>query len=181
MPALARRLALVACGLLCAACHTWPEVNLRAVMVEAEAASPCQDLEREARERGWYLVVSDGGFFSHTQVLAADETWVLRGGVLRIRSGGWLPLRKQWARDFRVALTCPPHWTPIELPVHMCRTPRGRRGVIDPGPLRALGKLGHLDDPCRLAGEVRVGREWIPWGRYVIVRPSPRASIEGPG
>ena len=162
-----------------AGCRTWEDVavtELRSVPTAADA--PCSALARDLRAPGGSLAIA-ALEFSNTDVLALDETLVIRARIPHYNETTGRLAREDEVDGFDLELQCPQWGDPTPLAVRVCSEGGRTFGIVDPALLRRLPDHGALGDTCRLWGRLWTGGRTRPWMASVIVRPLVRSIVEG--
>ena len=161
-----------------AGCRTWEDAaSAELLFVPSAADASCTALALDLQSKGRSLVVA-GIEFSDTNVLALDETLIVRARVPHYKEHTRKLDREEQVDGFDLELQCP-HWgNPTPLAVRMCLQDGQIFGVVDPAPLQTLTSHGAIKDTCRLWGRLWTGERVHAWMTSVIVRPSARSLVE---
>ena len=161
-----------------AGCRTWEDVAVTEMLsVPTAADAPCDALARDLEAPGGSLAIA-AIEFSDTNVLALDETLVIRARVPHYSEYTRKLDREEQVDGFDLELQCPYWGDPTPLTVRMCSQDGSAFGIVDAAQLRRLTDHGALGDTCRLWGRLWTGERTRPWMASVIVRPSVRSLVE---
>jgi len=173
-----RLVALVALTTSVVGCRTWEDAaTAELLLVPTAADASCSTLAIDLESKGRSLMIA-GIEFSDTNVLALDETLVIRARVPHFKEHSRTLDREEQVDGFDLELQCPYWGDPTPLTVRMCLQDGQMFGVVDPAPLQTLTSQGEIKDTCRLWGQLWTGERMHAWMASVIVRPSVRSIVE---